>query len=96
MLDAGDVGKFVGVALAGRWTFSSRFASGDAVVAMACSRFAVRASEGMAIAAKRAGTASALSRSAWLARGTSSHHTASLTTAIEIATSVCANAQRRA
>lgn len=33
MLDAGDVGKFVGVTTAGRWTPSSRFALRDAAVA---------------------------------------------------------------
>jgi hypothetical protein len=56
MLGADAAGKFVGVAIAGRWTPSSRFASRDAVVARVCSRCAGRASAATATATSRVGS----------------------------------------
>ena len=96
MLDADDVGKFVGVATAGRWTFSSRFVSRDAVVATDCSRCVARAFEATAIASRRVVLRLAPRRSVRLALATSVHRRGSPITASAIASSACANAQRRA
>lgn len=96
MLDVDDVGKFVGVSTAGRWTSSSRFVSRDAVVARICSRCAGRASAATAIARTAAAFVLARPRSAPHALGISSRRRASPITASAIASSACANAQRRA
>ena len=96
MLDADDVGKFVGVATAGRWTPSSRFALRDAVVAQRCSRSAVRASAATDTARRRVVCRLAARRSVPLALATSDRRRVSPITASAIASSACANAQRRA
>jgi hypothetical protein len=95
MLVADAVGKFVGVAFAGRWTPSSRFAWKDAVVAPGCSRCAGRASGATATATRHAASRRAPSRNEQPELGTSSHRTVAPTTAIAIASCGCANAQRR-
>ncbi len=96
MLDADEVGKFVGVATAGRWTPSSRFALRDVAVAMGCSRCAGRAFAATATAKRRVVYRLAPRRSAQLALATSDRRRASPITASAIASSACANAQRRA
>lgn len=96
MLDADDVGKFVGVATAGRWTSSSRFASRDAVVARICSRCAGRAFEDKATAMTRAARRRERRRSGLHALGISGHPRGSRIIASAIASCACANAQRLA
>jgi hypothetical protein len=96
MLGAGAVGKFVGVAVAGRWTSSSRFALRDAVVAPDCSRCAGRVSEATATATTRAVSQRVRSRSELHELAISSPRMVARTIVIAIASFVCANAQRRA
>lgn len=96
MLDADGGGKFVGVAIAGRWTPSSRFVSRDAAVATDCSRCVARAFGATATARRRVVLRLALRRSVQLALATSDRQRGSLITASAIESSACANAQRQA
>jgi hypothetical protein len=96
MLDAGDVGKFVGVTTAGRWTPSSRFALRDVAVARFSSRRVSRASEGRRTAMTSAAQRPAPRRSGRLARDISRRPRDAPTIEIAIASFACANAQRRA
>jgi hypothetical protein len=96
MLDAGDVGKFVGVATAGRWTSSSRFALRDVAVARASSRRAGRASADRRTVMTSAARRPAPRRSGRLGRGISRRPRVAPTIETAIASFACANAQRRA
>lgn len=96
MLDADDVGKFVGVATAGRWTSSSRFVSRDAPLASGSSRCAGRAFAGTAIARRGAACRLERRRSVLRELGISGRRRASPITVSAIASCACANAQLRA
>jgi hypothetical protein len=96
MLGAGDVGKFVGVATAGRWTPSSRFALRDALVARRSSRSAARAFAVTAIATMRVEPQLVWRRNGPRVLGTSNRPRGLPITASAIASSACANAQYRA